>query len=66
MEEEKHPMYRIENKAKHIILKYRQKTCENWEYCDTSENNRFAWDNLYDPHILQVEAWVKAKKNKRL
>lgn len=66
MEEEKHPMYRIENKAKHIILKYKQKSCENWEYCDTSESNRFAWDNLYDPHIIQVEAYLKAKKNKRL
>lgn len=49
-----------------IILKYRQKKSEHWEFCDTYETNRFAWDDLYKPHKLEVEAWLKGRKNKRL
>ena len=59
-------MYKIENKAKDIILKYKQEGGTCVEYCDTNESNRFAWDNLYDKHTVEIEAWIKGTKKKRL
>ena len=60
-EDEKHPLYLIENKAKHILLIYKQLSENTWENCDSKKSNRFAWDNLYEKHILQWEAWFKGK-----
>jgi len=59
-------LYQISNNAQDIILKYKQKNGKNWEYCDYSEIKKFAWDNLYESHLLEVEAWFKGNKNKKI
>lgn len=65
-EDEKHPLYLIENNAKHILLIYKQISENSWEKCDSNKSKRFAWDNLYEKHILQCEAWLKGRKNIKL
>lgn len=64
-EEEKFPLYKVENKTSNVILKYCQKGENHAEYCDSGESKRFAWDNLYGKHKVYVEAWTKSPKSNR-
>ena len=65
-EDEKHPLYLIENNAKHILLIFKQLSENTWEKWDSNKSKRFAWDNLYEKHVLQCEAWLKGRKNVKL
>lgn len=47
----------IENKSNHINLVYKQNKGEIMEFCYINQSNRFAWDNLYHKHILDVEVF---------
>ncbi|CAI2385812.1 unnamed protein product [Moneuplotes crassus] len=63
-EEDRFPLYKIENKARDVILKYRQKGAKTYEFCQFEESKRFAWDKLYDKHKVDVEAWIESKEKK--